>query len=146
VNDGVSTYLCTGCPLGCRLEVEVVEDDVVEVRGFACRRGERYGRQEHLDPRRSVTTTVWIEGAVIRRAPVRTAEEVPKDRIDDVVRALRGLQVRAPIRRGDLVLADAGGTGIDVVATRDLARLERHLPSSEHRRFHETGERRQATD
>ena len=120
----VHTYLCTGCPLGCRLEVEVVEDDVVEVRGFACRRGERYGQQEHLDPRRSVTTTVWIEGATIRRAPVRTAEEIPKDRIDDVMRALRGLQVQAPIRRGDVVLADAAGTGIDVIATRDLERLQ----------------------
>jgi CxxC motif-containing protein len=120
----VHTYLCTGCPLGCRLEVEVVEDDIVEVRGFACRRGERYGQQEHLDPRRSVTTTVWIEGAVIRRAPVRTAEEIPKDRIGDVMRALRGLQVRAPIRRGDVVLEDAAGTGIDVIATRDLDHLE----------------------
>ena len=124
----VHTYLCTGCPLGCRLEVEVVEDDVVEVRGFACRRGERYGQQEHLDPRRSVTTTVWIEGAALRRAPVRTVEEVPKDRIDDVMRALRGLQVRAPIRRGDVVLADAAETGIDVIATRDLHRLPTSSP------------------
>ncbi len=119
----VATYLCTGCPLGCRLEVEVVEEDVVEVRGFACRRGERYGRQEHLDPRRSVTTTVWIEGAVIPRVPVRSAEEVPKDRIGDVVGALRGLRVQAPVHRGDVVLEDAAGTGIDVIVTRDLARV-----------------------
>ncbi len=116
----VDTYVCTGCPLGCRLEVEVIEDDVVEVRGFACRRGERYGRQEHLDPRRSLTTTVWIEGAAIRRAPVRTAGEIPRDRVDEVIHALRGLRVRAPVRRGDVVLADAAGTGTDVIVTRDL--------------------------
>lgn len=114
-------HLCTGCPLGCRLEVDALDGDVVEVRGFACKRGERYGREEHLDPRRPVATTVWIRGAAIRRLPVRAAEPVPKDRMWDVVRALRGLTIDAPVRRGDVVLADAAGTGIDVIATRDLA-------------------------
>jgi CxxC motif-containing protein len=115
-------YLCTGCPLGCRLEVDAVEDDVLEVRGFSCKRGERYGRQEHVDPRRALSTTVWIEGAVIRRAPVRTSEPIPKGQVVAVARALRGVQVHAPIHRGDVVLADACGTGADVIATRDLAR------------------------
>ena len=119
---GVEThvYLCTGCPLGCRLEVDAVDDEVLEVRGFSCRRGERYGRQEHVDPRRPLSTTVWIEGAAIRRAPVRTAEPIPKSEVVAVARALRGMRVRAPIRRGDVVLADALGTGVDVIASRDL--------------------------
>jgi len=116
-------YLCTGCPLGCRLEVDAVDDEVVEVRGFACKRGERYGRQEHVDPRRPVSTTVWIEGAAIRRVPVRAAESVPRDRIRDVVGALRGLTVAAPVRRGDVVLQDVCGTGVDVIITRDLDRV-----------------------
>jgi CxxC motif-containing protein len=113
-------YLCTGCPLGCRLEVDAVDDEVLEVRGFSCRRGERYGRQEHVDPRRPLSTTVWIEGAVIRRAPVRTAEPIPRDQVVAVARALRGVTVQAPIRRGDVILPDACGTGTDVIATRDL--------------------------
>ncbi len=118
-------YLCTGCPLGCRLEVDAVDDDVLEVRGFACRRGERYGRQEHVDPRRPVATTVWIEGAVDRRAPVRTAEPVPRDLVRDVVASLRGVRLEAPVRRGDLVVADVCDTGIDVIVTRDLERIGR---------------------
>lgn len=113
-------YLCTGCPLGCRLEVDATEDDVVEVRGFACRRGERYGRQEHLDPRRPLATTIWVEGAAIRRAPVRTAEPIPRDQVRAVAAALRGLRVTAPVHRGQVVVADILGTGTDVIVTRDL--------------------------
>ncbi len=116
-------YLCTGCPLGCRLEVDAIDDEVVEVRGFSCKKGERYGRQEHTDPRRPVSTTVWIEGAAIRRAPVRAADSVPRDQIRDVVEALRGLIVPAPVRRGDVVLRDVCGTGVDVIVTRDLDRV-----------------------
>ncbi len=116
-------YLCTGCPLGCRLEVDARDGDVLEVRGFSCRRGERYGRQEHVDPRRPLSTTVWVEGATIRRVPVRTAEPIPKAQVVTVAEALRGLRIRAPVRRGDVVLADALGTGTDVIVTRDLDRV-----------------------
>jgi CxxC motif-containing protein len=118
-----SVYLCTGCPLGCRLEVDAIDEEVVEVRGFHCRRGERYGRQEHVDPRRPLSTTVWIEGAMVRRVPVRTVEAIPKDRVLPAALALRGVRVRAPVHRGDVVLADVVGTGVDVIVTRDLDRV-----------------------
>jgi CxxC motif-containing protein len=122
IDDEVTThvYLCTGCPLGCRLEVDAVDDDVVEVRGFSCRKGERYGRQEHLDPRRPLSTTIWIDGAAIRRVPVRTAEPIPRDQVRAVVVALRGLRIAAPVQRGEVVVADILGTGVDVIVARDL--------------------------
>ena len=45
----ITHYLCIGCPLGCRLEVEEgLEGAIVEVRGFSCKRGERFARQESV--------------------------------------------------------------------------------------------------
>ena len=114
------TYLCTGCPLGCRLEVDARDGDIVEVRGFACRRGERYAEQEHRDPRRPLATSVAITGALLPRLPVRTREPIPKPLVRDAVRALRAVVVAAPMSRGDVVVADLLGTGIDVIATRSM--------------------------
>ena len=55
----ITEYLCINCPLGCHLEVEEDEkDNIVDVRGWGCKRGDKYARQEHTDPRRMVTTTV----------------------------------------------------------------------------------------
>lgn len=116
------SYLCIGCPLGCRLEVDAVERDVVEVRGNSCRKGVTFAQQEHVDPRRVVTTTVAIDGAAWPRLPVKTAGEVPKAIVGDVCRALREVVARAPIAQGDVVLADVLGTGVDVVATRSMWR------------------------
>ncbi len=115
-----AVYLCTGCPLGCRLEVDAVDGDVIEVRGHTCKRGERYGRQEYLDPRRPLSTTVWVRGAQVARLPVRSAEAVPRDRLVEVAEALRGVCVEAPVQRGQVVLSDVAGTGVDIVATRSL--------------------------
>jgi CxxC motif-containing protein len=111
-------YLCTGCPLGCRLEVDVVDGDIVEVRGFDCKRGDRYARQEHTDPRRPLSTTVAIRGASLPRLPVRTSEPIPKGRVAEVARALRDVDVRAPVQRGQVIVADVLGTGVYAIGTR----------------------------
>ena len=117
-------YLCTSCPLGCRLEVDAVEGDVIEVRGFTCKKGERYGVQEHTNPRRAVSTTVWLSGGPMERLPVRAAEPVPKDEVLALVHALRGLCVAAPVEVGQVIASDVADTGIDVIATRSVAPVE----------------------
>lgn len=113
-------YLCTGCPLGCRLEVEAKDDEVVEVRGFSCKRGKTFAYQEFTDPRRSVSTTVRVDGGRWARLPVKTAEPIPKPKVQALCDALHEVRMRAPVTMGDLVMADVLGTGIDVVATRDM--------------------------
>ena len=119
------SYLCIGCPLGCRLELdESADGEIVEVRGFSCRRGREFAVQEHTDPRRVVTTTVAIEGARWPRLPVKTSATVPKSLVPEVCRVLASVRVQAPARAGQLVVVDVLGTGVDIVATRDLAALE----------------------
>ncbi len=118
---GISHYLCIGCPLGCRLEVEEDEfSEIVEVRGWSCKKGERYGREEHTDPRRVVSTTVGIDGAGLARLPVKTSASIPKASVRDFCAELQRIQVAAPVRMGDVVAVDVAGTGVDAVATRDL--------------------------
>ncbi len=119
----ISHYLCIGCPLGCRLEVEDDTDvGIVEVRGFGCKRGDTYGREEHTDPRRVMATTVAVRDGVWARVPVRTSGSVPKAMVRDVARAVRGVELQAPVKIGTVVLANVLGTGVDIVTTRDMKR------------------------
>jgi CxxC motif-containing protein len=116
-----STYLCIGCPLGCRLEVDEDESgQIVEIRGFSCKRGKEYAAQEHSDPRRTVTTTVAIEGAWAARLPVKSSQAIPKARVMAICKALRHVRVSAPVRMGDVIAADILGTGADILATRTM--------------------------
>ena len=118
----ISHYLCIGCPLGCRLEVEVDDySKIVEVRGWSCKKGETYGREEHTDPRRMVSTTVRVEGAGLARLPVKSGNSIPKGSVTRFCEELRKVRARAPIRIGEVVAANVAGTGVDAVATRDLS-------------------------
>lgn len=126
------TYLCIGCPLGCRLELdEDAAGEIVEIRGSSCRKGDRYAAQEHTDPRRVLTSTVAIEGALWRRLPVKSAAPIPRDQVQQAATELASVAVTAPIRLGDVVHDDLLGTGIAVVATRDMDTVESSAPTHE---------------
>ena len=73
-----------------------------------------------MHPTRILTSTVRAEGGRYPRCPVKTAQAVPKEKIVQVMAALDGVTLHTPIRTGQVVLTDVCGTGVDVVATRDL--------------------------
>ena len=50
----------------------------------------------------------------------RSVSPLPKDQLLPVAAALRQVVLDAPVHDGQLVLADALGTGVDIRATRDL--------------------------
>ena len=113
-------YLCIGCPLGCHLEVEADDSTIVEVRGHGCKRGKTFAEQEHTDPRRMVTTTLRIRGGLWPKLPVKTVAPIPKGRVVELCNELHKLTLDAPVTMGDVILADALGEGVDIVATRSM--------------------------
>jgi CxxC motif-containing protein len=114
-----SELICTTCPKGCTLIISKDGETIVDVKA-GCKRGKDYAQQELTDPRRMVATTVRIEGARHPLLPVYTAAPVPKPRIPELVCALRNVVINAPIQSGAVVLSDVLGTGIDVLASRDM--------------------------
>ena len=116
---GKRELICIGCPMGCPVTVEMNDTEIVSVTGNTCPRGDAYARKEVTNPTRIVTSTVKVEGESVDMVSVKTKEDIPKDKIFDCVRALKGITVKAPIRIGDVILADVAGTGVDVVATKN---------------------------
>lgn len=113
-------FICINCPLSCAVELLEEDGEVLGVRGNECGVGEKYAVNEFRDPRRRVTTTVRVRGGVLPVVPVATAAPVPKKLVREVVRALAGLELDAPVEMGQVVMPDVLGTGVDVVATRPL--------------------------
>lgn len=114
--------ICINCPMGCPLTVEMDGQTVVRVSGNTCKRGETYAHKEVTNPTRIVTSTVRVVDGASDMVSVKTKEDIPKGMIFDCVKALQGMQVTAPIHIGDVVVADVAGTGVDVVATKNVER------------------------
>lgn len=112
--------ICINCPMGCVLTVEMEEGEILGVSGNTCRRGDAYARKELTDPTRIVTTTVKVSGGIERMAPVKTREDIPKNKVLECVRALKDVEAKAPIRMGDVIVENIVGTGTDIVASKTV--------------------------
>ncbi len=121
--------VCVVCPMSCALKVRLGENGTVLTSGNRCPRGARYAAEEFLDPRRVVSATARIRAAdapargevgAVARVPVRTAAPFPKERVAELLEAVYALDVALPVRRGQVLIADALGTGVDLIATRTL--------------------------
>ena len=115
--------ICIGCPLGCAVKVEVEGSRIISVTGNTCPRGEIYAKKEVTNPTRVVTSTVRIKGGIFPVVPVKTESDIPKDRIFDCIRALREVELTAPVKIGDMALRDAAGTGVDIIVTRNVEKI-----------------------
>jgi CxxC motif-containing protein len=112
--------VCTVCPMGCRLTVSQNAQGELVVQGNQCKRGERYGKDEFTDPKRTVTTSVYVRGGSMPVVSVRTKTPISKSRIGDVLRVLDGFVAQAPIAVGQVLIPNIAGSGADLVATRRI--------------------------
>ena len=114
---------CICCPLGCSLTATKEANGEITVTGNTCPRGAEYAKTEWLDPRRVVTTTVVVTGqkeGEEAMVSVKTKEPIPKDSMKDCIRVLASVTLEAPVHIGDIVMKNVVGTGVDVVATKEI--------------------------
>lgn len=111
---------CIGCPLGCTLTA-VPNGESYDISGYTCKRGLEYAKKELTCPERTVTSTVRVSGGRANVVSVRTASDVPKDAIWAVMEAINALVVPAPVKIGDVLMADIAGTGVALTATKAVA-------------------------
>ncbi len=119
------------------------------ITGNRCPRGVAYAKEELLDPKRTVTATCRLvrdcagpacsdsisparsPGAIPggragdslsgpRRVSCRTTAAFPRHKVDELLGMIYATEVALPVARGQIIIANALGTGIDVIATRAI--------------------------
>lgn len=120
----MKTLTCICCPLGCQIQVEMDGGAVLSVTGNTCKNGDLYARKELTNPTRIVTTTVRIRGGELPVVSVKTASDIPKEKIFDCIRQLKDVELDAPISIGQSIVEDIAGTGVAVIATRNVRKSE----------------------
>jgi len=104
--------------MGCPLQVTLDGDKVTNVEGASCKKGITYAEVECTNPTRMMTSTVTLLGSPLRRLPIKTERPIPKGKIAEAARSLKGVEIKAPVAIGDTVVENICGTGINMVATR----------------------------
>ena len=108
---------CVACPLGCSITVEYDGTEVYSVTGNTCKRGDAYARTEVVNPTRSLTTSVKVNGGIHPVVPVKSSCAVPKTLLFNCMKEINSVSVDAPVKLGQVIIKNILGTGADIVAT-----------------------------
>lgn len=114
---------CIGCPIGCSLNVEMIGRDVINVTGYSCKKGKEYAQKEVTNPTRILTSVVRVNGGDMPVVSIKTENDVPKYKIEECIKALKNVEVDAPIKIGDVLLQNVAETGVNIVATRNIRKI-----------------------
>lgn len=117
-------FICIGCPLGCPLTVKTEGEKVLKVSGNTCGRGKIYAENEAVHPVRTLTSTVRVTGGRFPVVSVKTAADIPKEKISACMEAIKKARIMAPVHIGDIVIDNAAGTGTAVIATKNVEKSQ----------------------
>ena len=118
-----TSILCIRCPKGCELKLSINKKDI-KVKGNECRIGAEYAIEEIKNPVRIVTSTIGILNSNYPRLPVRTKVPVPKNKIKKVIKAIRGITIKAPVKQNQIIIKNIANTESDLIAERDMERVK----------------------
>lgn len=110
--------ICICCPLGCHLKIDI--ENNYKVTGNTCPKGEVYGKEELIAPKRIVTSTVRVIGGIHNMVSVKTDAPIPKELIFKCMEEIRKIKVNSPMKCGEIVIKNILNTGVNIVLTRDI--------------------------
>ena len=115
--------ICVICPNGCELKSVIDEGPrtvIKEITGELCEKGPAWAEQELLNPMRTIASSIVVKGGDYPLVSVRTDAAIPLKSIGNVMKAIKSIKVKAPVRIGDVLIKEPAGTSCNIIATRHV--------------------------
>jgi len=119
MSEEIRRLVCIVCPRGCTLEISEKSGEY-SVSGNFCKRGRDFAVSEMTEPKRTICSTVRTVFPDVPVLPVRVSEEIPKDRIFDVMKEINSFLLEKHVSRGEAVIENILGLDVDIIATSDI--------------------------
>ena len=113
-------FTCIICPNGCEIEVELDKDKIINIEGATCKKGKEYVNQELINPQRNISSSVKVVNGDLDIVSVRLNNTIPKDKIFEVMDEIKKIQVKAPVKMGDIIEHNILDLNVDLIATKNI--------------------------
>jgi CxxC motif-containing protein len=114
---------CIVCPIGCKIMVKTDGKNFEVCDGNKCIKGIEYARAEALDPKRMLTSSVFVKNGEWPLVSVKSSEPVPKNSLFTVLDEIKKARVNAPITLGQILINNVANTKINIVATKSVKKI-----------------------
>ncbi len=112
---------CIVCPNGCLLKIDTSGGEIT-VTGAKCKKGNQFAIEELTAPKRTVCTTMKTVFKELPVVPVRTASEIGKEKIFEMMKIVNSITIDKKLKRGEAVIKNILDSGVDIIVTSDMTR------------------------
>ena len=116
---------CIVCPIGCKILVESRGKLIENLDGNKCVKGIEYAKNEALDPRRMLTTSVLVKDGEWPLVSVKSSQPVPKDRVFKILNEIKKVKLNAPVKAGEEIIKSVANTDFNIIATKTVKKIMR---------------------
>ena len=109
---------CILCPIGC--EIRINKKKLFIIEGAKCEKGIEYSKNEVLNPKRILTTSILVKNGILPLISVKTNKPIPKDKVFNIIEVIKKTSVNAPIEIGEIIIRNILDTGSDIIATKTV--------------------------
>jgi len=117
-------FTCIVCPNGCEIEAEYEIKNgtpvIGRIQGNTCKRGEEYVRQELISPKRTIASSILVEGGELPLVSVRITKPIPREKIPEAMKEIRQYCIKAPVKAGTVISHDFLGYDTDLITTKNV--------------------------
>jgi len=109
------------------MTIQSKDGKITSIIGNACPKGIKYAEEEFINPLRILTTTVKVIGGELPLVSVKTEKSIPKRLLLKAMVEIAKIEVKAQVKIGQVIKDDLLGTGVSLVATRNIKRVDSNL-------------------
>lgn len=109
---------CIVCPNGCKL---TYDDKLDIVKGNKCPRGEKFAKEEILNPKRNLTALVKTTFKNQPVVSVRLSNKISKKDIFKAMKIIDGITINRPMKLGDIIIKNIlDYKDVNVILTKEV--------------------------
>ncbi len=116
---------CIVCPIGCKILVKSRGKLIENLKGNKCVKGIEYAKNEALDPRRMLTTSVLVIDGEWPLVSVKSSQPVSKDKVFKILKEIKKIKLNAPVKSGQEILKNVANTDSNIIATKTVKKFMR---------------------
>jgi len=114
---------CIVCPIGCKIIIITDGKEIKKLDGSKCKRGVEYAKNEALDPRRMLTTSIRVIDGDWPLICVKSDKPIPKNKLFKVLDEIKRKSITAPVENGEIIINNIANTGINICATKTVKKI-----------------------
>lgn len=113
------TFKCQVCPVGCTLKLSETNNELT-IEGNKCSRGLEYAKSVYKTSPQILYGRCLLSNASMGRLAVKTSGPIPEDLKNQVMEQIRNTSIKAPVKKGQVIIKNILDLDIDVISMRKV--------------------------